>query len=63
MDLNTEQAKWMSHKEYCEKHHYKNSDTIIWYCPKCESISNYRYNFCHFCGKKLNGVDEVRNIF
>lgn len=57
--VDAEPYEWISHQEYCERHHYTPSDAILWHCPHCESISNYRYNFCHHCGRKLNGDDEV----
>lgn len=59
MGPDAEPYEWISHKEYCERHHQKPSDMIKWYCPSCESVSNYRHNFCHHCGKRLNGDDEV----
>ena len=55
----TEPGKWVSNEEYCERHHYKPSGSISWYCPNCWSVSEYRFNFCHRCGKRLNGDDEV----
>lgn len=57
--VDAEPYEWLSHQEYCERHHYKPSDSILWYCPHCESVSKYRYNFCHHCGRKLNGDDEA----
>lgn len=41
------------------QHPHRSADGVLWLCPKCSHRVHIRHTYCHWCGKKMNDIQDM----